>query len=509
MNDNNIYIVSEILSAVIILILMYANTYEVKQHSKKRDLFTRMLLVSEIAVVADAVSWMKFDWDKCIFALNALITIAYVFPGLMKVFFSLYLYEHISMKTSVSRIPFLLVMHCSMLEGIVTFLFCISGKLFFIQDTVVYDGPFTSAYVLINLISMFGFIGIIIINAKKMRAHDIVAIVPFCILPIFALAFTITTGLNVTIMMMAISALIMYVMLQSEQESFLFGKANIDELTGLYNRTAYEDEIEDLKETLEETLVYAAIDLNGLKVVNDTLGHAAGDEIICGAAECIRTTLEKYGKVFRVGGDEFVAIFNADETTLQSLKEKLEATTQQWKGTLVTSLTLSVGFVTRKECPDLSIVELAKVADKRMYNAKALFYANKGVDRRGQNNAYKVLCALYTKILKINITEDTYTIIDMNNSEQVEEKGYADSISMWLEGFGKSGQVHPEDLVEYLSKTNLEYMKNYFKSAKKSLIILYRRKYEEEFKQVMMEIVPTDEYSDEKQTLYLYVKNID
>ena len=154
-------------------------------------------------------------------------------------------------------------------------------------------------------------------------------------------------------------------------------------------------------------------------------------------------------------------------------------------------------------------MELAKIADKRMYDDKSRFYASKGVDRRGQNDAHKVICALYTKILRINITDDTYAIFNMNMDEQNKEKGFADSISGWLEGFGRSGQVHSDDLEDYLSKTNLDYMRNYFKRGKTSLSVTYRRKYDTVFKQVMMEIIPTNEYSDDNQSLYLYVKDID
>ena len=93
--------------------------------------------------------------------------------------------------------------------------------------------------------------------------------------------------------------------------------------------------------------------------------------------------------------------------------------------------------------------------------------------------------------------------------EQIKEKGFADSISGWLEGFGRSGQVHPDDLEDYLSKTNLDYMQNYFECGKTSLSITYRRKYDTIFKQVMMEIIPTSEYKDDDQSLYLYVKDID
>lgn len=144
-----------------------------------------------------------------------------------------------------------------------------------------------------------------------------------------------------------------------------------------------------------------------------------------------------------------------------------------------------------------------------MYQAKADFYARKGVDRRGQHEAHKALCALYIKILKINLTEDSYVIVNMDTEEQKEEKGFSDKISEWLMGFGKSGCVHSDDLEEYLAKTDLAYMRDYFDQNKTSLTIMYRRKYEDGFKQVMLEMIPTNEYTRENQSLFLYVKNID
>lgn len=87
-----------------------------------------------------------------------------------------------------------------------------------------------------------------------------------------------------------------------------------------------------------------------------------------------------------------------------------------------------------------------------MYKAKADFYKEKGIDRSGQIAANSALCNLYTKILKINLTSDTYSIVSMDVSEQTEEKGFTDSISGWLYVFGKLGQVHKDDLDEYLKK---------------------------------------------------------
>lgn len=297
---------------------------------------------------------------------------------------------------------------------------------------------------------------------------------------------------------------------EKKQEEKLLHTSLTDELTGLYNRRAYEDDLILFPDVPpEQDFVYAAIDINGLKVVNDNIGHAAGDELIKGAAYCLKRTLGNYGKVYRTGGDEFVSMFFVDEAGFETVTKDLENITLEWEGELVSELTLSIGYVSKREFPTETVTEMSKIADKRMYKAKADHYAKKGVDRRGQAAAHTALCKLYTKILKINLTTDSYQVINMDTGEQTKAKGFADKISEWLRNFALSGHVHPDDLDEYLRLTDIQYMKDYFTHNKTSHHVFYSRRYENGFKQVMMEIIPADDYSDDNQSLFLYVKDID
>ncbi len=156
----------------------------------------------------------------------------------------------------------------------------------------------------------------------------------------------------------------------------------------------------------------------------------------------------------------------------------------------------------------MSVRELGIIADKRMYEAKSAYYRRNGVDRRGHQDVHRALCELYTKILKINISDDTYQIVNMETEEQTVEEGFSDQLSTWLTSFGTRGQVHPDDLQEYLHKTDLQFMRDYFAENKTSLSIFYRRGYEDGYKPAMMEIVPASDYSETNQSLYLYVKYI-
>lgn len=294
---------------------------------------------------------------------------------------------------------------------------------------------------------------------------------------------------------------------QIEEQIYL---ANTDKLTGLPNRRAYEEDLKSYGELKEEThFVYLSADVNGLKVVNDTLGHAAGDELLRGAAQVLRSCLQAYGQVYRIGGDEFAAILFADREQVSFLQADIERSAYRWHGSLIEELSISLGFAGQWEFPGQSAGKLAKEADGRMYRSKEQYYKDRGIDRRGQHMAYAALCSSYAKILRVNLTEDTYQIVQMDQSEMTLEKGFSESISQWLRGFGLSGQVHPEDLEEYLAQVDISYLKAAFASGKKAVHIFYRRKIGDSYRQAKMEILPAEEYSDAKQVLYLYVKDID
>jgi len=297
---------------------------------------------------------------------------------------------------------------------------------------------------------------------------------------------------------------------EKKQEEKLIHKTQTDEMTGLYNRRAYEESIYEHNDKPEEDkFVYVSLDANGLKVMNDTKGHMAGDEMLIGVSECMKKSLGPYGHLYRIGGDEFVAILFCDAEEIKTVLADFDQRIDNWSGKLVDKLSVSYGWINKYEMPEASTRQLGAIAEKRMYEAKSAHYRKQGVDRRGQQDAHKTLCELYTKILRINITTDSYQIINMDIAEQTKEMGFSEKISDWFISFGKMGLVHPDDLAEYLKLTDLEYLKNYFSGSKTSLHIFYRRKLGDEFKQVMMEIVPANDYEENNQSLFLYVKSID
>ena len=157
----------------------------------------------------------------------------------------------------------------------------------------------------------------------------------------------------------------------------------VDQLTGLYNRRSYEHRLDVLR-CEKKTAGIIMLDVNQLKKINDTLGHKAGDELICGASACIRQVFSKYGTCYRIGGDEFAVILNSLYEPLPVITEEFDKIIYGWRGQTLNLLSVSYGIATPEEYPDLSQDELIQKADKLMYAAKAAYYRKAGIDRRAR-----------------------------------------------------------------------------------------------------------------------------
>ena len=151
-------------------------------------------------------------------------------------------------------------------------------------------------------------------------------------------------------------------------------KISIDPLTGVFSRFAYNDVMESYDNQAPEDFVAFLIDINGLKVVNDTLGHEAGDELICGAADCIMKAVGNKGRTFRIGGDEFVVFGTMKKEQAEETLLEMNRIITSWSGEKVKSLSVSAGYALASEFIGYSIEDLTKEADKAMYEQKKEFY---------------------------------------------------------------------------------------------------------------------------------------
>lgn len=155
--------------------------------------------------------------------------------------------------------------------------------------------------------------------------------------------------------------------------------AGIDVMTGFLNRRSYEEDIAALPSPVPENLTYIAIDINGLKAVNDRYGHDAGDQLILGVARCIETCFGDKGKVYRIGGDEYAAILTTSSPEdPEALSRTFEESMRIWSENHEVKLSASFGCVPASDLPGKSIHAIAKAADAKMYENKAIYYQKNG-----------------------------------------------------------------------------------------------------------------------------------
>lgn len=151
-----------------------------------------------------------------------------------------------------------------------------------------------------------------------------------------------------------------------------------DPLTGALSRFAYMEAMASYAGGVPEDLAVFLVDINGLKRVNDSLGHEAGDELICGAAACVEDTVGCGGKTFRIGGDEFVAFAAMTREQAAAALAALAERTGSWSGEKVQSLSVSAGCALARDFAGYSVEELIKEADRKMYAQKMAYYQTTG-----------------------------------------------------------------------------------------------------------------------------------
>ncbi|SHI88747.1 diguanylate cyclase (GGDEF) domain-containing protein [Geosporobacter subterraneus DSM 17957] len=146
-----------------------------------------------------------------------------------------------------------------------------------------------------------------------------------------------------------------------------------DGLTGIYNRMFFDQEMERINKDRERYPVISimVIDLDGVKMVNDILGHTTGDELLKCAAEIIRKPFRKGDIIARLGGDEFGVLLPGvdQETCNQKKREILEAVEAYNTGNPYVPISMSIGCATSLDASE-RLHQIFHRADQKMYEHK-------------------------------------------------------------------------------------------------------------------------------------------
>ena len=154
--------------------------------------------------------------------------------------------------------------------------------------------------------------------------------------------------------------------------------ANKDSLTGVRNKTAYDNFVKDIntKITNKENLKFgvAMVDLNYLKEINDDYGHDSGDVALIKLCNLICATFA-HSPVFRVGGDEFIIIvrgkdYTAIDKLLLGFNAKIDELSEDDELLPEEKISAAIGYSEFNKAIDNNVDDVFKRADKAMYERK-------------------------------------------------------------------------------------------------------------------------------------------
>lgn len=175
-----------------------------------------------------------------------------------------------------------------------------------------------------------------------------------------------------------------------------------DTLTKLNNRNKFTEDVKEISNTYDGGIGVLYMDLNGLKTINDNLGHDAGDKALQTlAAKLVSCFDEKYS--YRVGGDEFVTLYPSDDKeNFFSLIEKLKADIEE------SEYNAAIGYHYADKCSDID--KITKIADENMYLDKKYFYRNQKEASRYRFRNDTFIAISTPELLKNLINEERFVI---------------------------------------------------------------------------------------------------
>lgn len=250
--------------------------------------------------------------------------------------------------------------------------FCIMFTAFFSPIAFGYDGNyqfFRNQLGYSVFVVSFLYIAVVVFLTIK-RFHEGLTvsamILPLCAVACFLSAFmNALTGGNHVNPTMLISCIFYYMFIRSQD-------TNRDPLTKLFNRQTFYEDCEKYNYNVSAA---ASVDMNGLKRLNDSKGHDAGDQALAAIARCLSAAARRSIIPYRVGGDEFVVLFlKCTEKTIQTTLAKIQSSVE------AAGYSVSIGYALRYRGE--SIEKLVNFADQKMYEDKTAYYNRPEFDRR-------------------------------------------------------------------------------------------------------------------------------
>jgi diguanylate cyclase (GGDEF)-like protein len=371
------YLQVNLTSLVILVIIAIRIQHQHRSGRLSTDLFVGMLLANTALVFLEMVLNLTIEHPgfvpRDLIVLHSVVF--YLFnPSVSAIYFAFVL-NWVKGKEALTKrvwgsiaIPYLIYSALVVISVWTNYLFTVDANGLYMRG----DGFWI--LVLVSYGYFIAALGVVIYRWNHLRNAERNALVMFGLLPfVGGLIQTFFYGTAVVWNMVTMALLIIYV-------DMLSGNLDTDALTGLANRRKIAPVIKAYrKEHPDLILGGLLIDINAFKVINDTLGHKVGDEVLLEVADTLTRSVYRNDHVFRLGGDEFLilTVLNHPDqvnNVVEKIKEHLVYANQRIPYELTISLSCGTQAWSMRQLPPLS--ELINVLDTRMYDEKREFYEN-------------------------------------------------------------------------------------------------------------------------------------
>lgn len=187
--------------------------------------------------------------------------------------------------------------------------------------------------------------------------------------------------------MVSVSVIVVALLLEAgilkyvnDANAYRLSKVLLDRVVTVLDKNDQSEE--ELIESLKDDYIVRAKAVSYIVDAKPQVENDVGDEMICAAAACMMASFGEFGKVYRIGGDEFVVIVTQKPDELDTMTKHFDSSVAEWRGKIVNSMTISYGCVRSLEEDWELVHDIEKEADRRMYASKARYYSDSGIDRR-------------------------------------------------------------------------------------------------------------------------------
>jgi diguanylate cyclase (GGDEF)-like protein len=376
---NAIIITAEAVSAIFAIMIMFGAGYRISEKTRKTRVYLSFLGTEIIALIIDMLSYAIEGSENSRLLLYTVYFLSFVMIDILLAIYAYYIVLVINKKKKETLVFAWIIGGISVVNIIFALIGTISGKLFYVDECGNYiNGPWRDTRAYLPFISVVIIWIMIIKDIKEIEKSYLFAICLYAAVPVVTVVSAlIFVDYDFSYVLSGIACTAVFIFAQKEEvleakfKEQLIQKLSVqDVLTGLKNRRGYEELVEKYEGCKNIGIVFC--DLNSLKYINDTKGHAAGDEYIKHFADILREVYKNNCEICRISGDEFVVLTDGVEFEIfRELAVKLKALIDD------NNKIASVGFAYE----DMPILSLVSKAEKEMYGNKRIYYEETGYTR--------------------------------------------------------------------------------------------------------------------------------